>query len=139
MILLDTNVVSELMKPRPDPRVESWIAAQSAEELFITAVTEAELRFGIEILPPGDRRQQLQIALVGMLEEDFAGLILPFDSAAAAVYATIAVDRRQTGRPISQMDAQIAAIARSRAATLATRNVADFQGCGIVIVDPWSP
>lgn len=139
MILLDTNVISELMKPRPDPRVESWIAGQSAAELFTTAITEAELRFGIEILPPSQRRQELQTALAAMFEEDFAGLILPFDSAAAIAYAALAAERRRSGRPISQMDAQIAAIVRSKGATLATRNVADFQGCGIVIVDPWSP
>src|SRR5437868_6176723 len=112
MILLDTNVISELMRPQPDPGVESWIAAQPAGELFITAITEAELRFGIEILPPGQRRQQLQIALAGMLDVDFAGRVLPFDSAAAVAYATVAADRRRSGRPISQMDAQIAAITR---------------------------
>lgn len=95
MILLDTNVVSELMRPRPDPGVEIWIARQPATEFFISAVTEAELRYGLELLPAGQRRQQLQAALTGMLEEDFAGRILPFDSAAAIAYATIAADRRR--------------------------------------------
>jgi hypothetical protein len=139
MILLDTNVISELMRPRPDSGVVAWIAAKLATDLYISAVTEAELRYGVEILPTGQRRQQLQAALGGMLEEDFAGRILPFDSAAAIAYATIAGDRRRAARPISQMDAQIAAIARSIGAPLATRNVADFDNCGIAILDPWSP
>jgi len=138
MILLDTNVISDLMRPRPDPRVEAWIANQPRAELLITAITEAELRFGIEILPHGLRRQHLQTALIRMLEEDFARLILPFDSAAAVAYAGIVADRRHSGRPINSMDAQIAAIARSRSATLATRNVEDFQGCQITIVNPWN-
>src|SRR5271170_4585277 len=81
MILLDTNVISELMKPQPEVRVENWLAAQSPADCFISAVTEAELRYGVEILPPGQRRQQFQLALAGMLEQDFAGRILPFDSA----------------------------------------------------------
>lgn len=139
MILLDTNVISELMRPRPDPGVERWIAAKMATDLYISAITEAELRYGVEILSTGQKRQQLQAALSGMLEEDFAGRILPFDSAAAIAYAAIAADRRRGARPISQMDAQIAAIARSIGAPLATRNVADFDNCGIVILNPWSP
>jgi len=138
MILLDTNVISELMRPRPEPRVEEWLASQPGTDCFITAITDAELRYGIEIMPPGQRRQQFQIALAGMLEQDFAGRILAFDSAAAVAYATIAADRRRMGSPISQMDAQIAAIAHCNGATLATRNVADFQDCGISIVDPWN-
>ena len=128
MILLDTNVISELMKPAPDAKVDAWLAAQSP----------ADLRDGIEILPLGQRRQQFKTALDGLLAQDFAGRILTFDSAAAIAYAAIAADRRQAGRPISQMDAQIAAIARSVGATLATRNVTDFQGCGILVVDPWN-
>jgi predicted nucleic acid-binding protein len=137
MILLDSNVISELMKPSPHANVETWLARQLPSDCFVSAVTEAELRYGIEILPLGQRRQQFGIALDGMLGQDFAGRILAFDSAAALTYASIAAGRRNSGRPISQFDAQIAAIARSVGATLATRNVADFQGCGISIVDPW--
>jgi hypothetical protein len=137
MILLDTNVISEFMKPNPDIRVDAWLAAQPAMECFLTAVTESELRYGIEILPQGQRRQQFQLAIEAMLAEDFAGKILPFDTKAAVAFALIAADRRRSGRPISQFDAQIAAIARTNGATLATRNVADFQGCGISIVNPW--
>jgi predicted nucleic acid-binding protein len=99
------------MKQRPNPQVEAWLAGQAATECFISAVTEAELRFGIEILPAGQRRLQLQAALTEMFDKDFAGRVLPFDSAAAVAYATIAANRRTAGRPISQMDAQIAAIA----------------------------
>jgi len=137
MILLDTNVISELMKPSPEARVETWLAGQPPADCFLSSVTEAELRYGIEILPLGQRRQQFKIALDAMLAQDFAGRILAFDSAAALAYATLAADRRRSGRPISQLDAQIAAIARSVGASLATRNVGDFQGCGISIVDPW--
>jgi predicted nucleic acid-binding protein len=137
MILLDTNVLSELMRPSPAREVEAWVGAQPVEGLFISAVTEAELRFGVALLPDGKRRAMLAEALVGMLAEDFAGRILPFDSAAASAYAEIAADRRRAGRPIAQFDAQIASIARSRNAALATRNVADFASCGVQLVDPW--
>jgi len=137
MILLDTNIVSELMRPAPSQAVMSWLAAQPAASLFISAVTEAELRYGVMVLPEGRKRAELVAAIEGMLAEDFAGRILPFDSAAALAFAGIAAGRRQTGRPISQFDAQIAAIAQSRGAELATRNVADFEGCGVEVINPW--
>lgn len=137
MILLDTNVVSELMRPAPAPAVEAWMAAQPVSGVFISSVTEAELLFGLALLPPGKRRTMLQEAIEGMLAADFSGRILPFDSAAASAYASVAADRRKAGRPIAQMDAQIAAIARSRNAALATRNVTDFDLCRIEIIDPW--
>jgi predicted nucleic acid-binding protein len=138
MILLDTNVVSELIKPRPDPGVESWIAAQPSTSLFLCCPGEAELRYGVAILPAGRRREKLMAALEGMLAEAFADRILPFDGPAAASYAEIAAARRLAGRPISQFDAQIAAIAKSRGASLASRNTKDFVGCGIVLIDPWN-
>ncbi|MDE8345635.1 MAG: type II toxin-antitoxin system VapC family toxin [Acidocella sp.] len=137
MILLDTNIVSELMRPAPSPAVMSWLGAQPASSLFISAVTEAELRYGVMLLPEGRRRADLMAALEAMLAEDFAARILPFDSAAAAAFAVIAASRRQAGKPISQFDAQIAAIAKSRGAALATRNVADFAECGVEIINPW--
>ena len=137
MILLDTNIVSELMRPMPSQTVMSWLAAQPAASLFISAVTEAELRYGVLLLPEGRKRAELVAAIEGMLAEDFVGRILPFDSAAAVAFAAIAAGRRQAGRPISQFDAQIAAIAQSRGAELATRNVADFEGCGVEIINPW--
>ena len=138
MILLDTNVVSELMRPVPAPAVMSWLAAQPAASLFISAVTEAELRYGVTLLPEGRRRADLMAAVDAMLAEDFTGRILPFDSAAAVAYAAIAAGRRQEGKPISQFDAQIAAIAQSRGAELATRNVSDFEGCEVEVINPWT-
>jgi len=137
MILLDTNIVSELMRPAPAQTVMSWLAAQPAASLFISVVTEAELRYGVMLLPEGRKRAELVSAIEATLAEDFAGRILPFDSAAAVAFAEIAAERRQVGRPISQADAQIAAIARSRGAALATRNVPDFEGCGVEIINPW--
>ncbi|OAN52356.1 plasmid stabilization protein [Paramagnetospirillum marisnigri] len=137
MILLDTNVLSELMKAEPAPRVLSWIDGISAPTLFIPAITQAEILYGVSILPIGKRRDALANACRTAFEEIFMGRILPFDSSAAEAYADIAASHRQSGRPISQADAQIAAIARSRGAALATRNVADFEGCGIEVVNPW--
>ena len=138
MILLDTNIVSELMRRAPSPAVMSWLGAQPASSLFISAVTEAELRYGVMLLPEGRWRADLMTALEAMLAEDFAARILPFDSAAAVAFAVIAASRRQAGKPISQFDAQIAAIAHSRGAALATRNVADFAECGVEIINPWT-
>ena len=138
MILLDTNILSELMRPTPEAAVEKWLADQPAASVFVCAITEAELRYGLALMPPGKRRSALVAEIEDMLGEEFSGRILPFDSPAAVAFAEIAAERRQTGRPISQADAQIAAIARSRGAALATRNVPDFEGCGVEIINPWS-
>jgi len=137
MILLDTNILSELMRPSPTAAVEEWLGAQMFASLFISAVTEAELRFGVALLADSKRRSRLAEELDKMLAEDFADRILPFDSAAAVSYARIASQRRKSGRPIAEADAQIAAIAQSRGATLATRNVTDFTGCGVDLINPW--
>jgi toxin FitB len=137
VIVLDTNVLSELMKSAPDGMVTDWVTTQSAANLFITSITQAEILHGVLLLPPGRRRDAIEAAADAMFEEDFAGRILPFSSGAARAYAEIAVARRQSGRPISQFDAQIAAIAKSAGASVATRNVADFTGCGITVLDPW--
>lgn len=137
MILLDTNILSELMRPAPAQAVDQWLAAQPDAGVFISAVTEAELRYGAALLPAGKKCTQLLAEIEGMLEEDFSGRVLPFDSLAAKTFATIASERRRSGKPISQADAQIAATARSRGASLATRNVQDFEGCGIEVVNPW--
>ena len=137
MIILDTNVVSELMKAAPAQRVLGWIAAQPASALYTTSITEAEILHGLALLPTGKRRNALESATEAMLSEDFAGRILPFGSDAAHAYARIAADRRRGGRPISHFDAQIAAIARSAGAAIATRNVTDYDRCGVKILNPW--
>ena len=137
MIILDTNVLSELMKRAPAPQVVEWIGAQPAASLYTTSITQAEILHGLMLLPPGRRRSALEAAATSMFAEEFAGRILGFGTDAAPPYARIASDRRRAGRPISHFDAQIAAIARSTGATIATRNLADFGGCGVTLVDPW--
>jgi predicted nucleic acid-binding protein len=137
MIILDTNVLSELMKPRKSELVRSWAAQQSLMSLFTTTITQAEILYGIALLPAGKRRDELSQAAHLMFSEDFAGRVLPFDQAAAVAFANIASQRRHNGNPISQADAQIAAICYTHAATIATRNFSDFEGCGIAIINPW--
>jgi predicted nucleic acid-binding protein len=137
MIVLDTNVLSELLRPTPMPQVEAWLAAQDGTSVYFTTVGEAELRHGVAILPAGRRRTALGAAIDGMLDEDFRNRILPFDREAASAYAVIAATRRAAGRPISQFDCQIAAIARAHGAGVATRNTSDYEGCGIALIDPW--
>lgn len=136
--ILDTNVLSELLRAEPSPAVLAWFAAQPPEGLFVTAVTQAEMMLGARLLPPGKRRTALERALSAMFDDDFSGRTLPFDSGAAAAYVDIVAERRSLGRPISQFDAQIAAIARTAGAKLATRNTGDFERCGIALVDPWA-
>ena len=136
IIILDTNIVSELLRPSPEPRIEAWLAAQDSRSVYLTTISEAELRYGAAVLPSGRRRDALLEAVDGMLDEDFRGRILAFDRLAAEAYAGIAASRA-AGRPISQFDCQIAAIAQANEASLATRNIKDFQGCGIDVIDPW--
>jgi predicted nucleic acid-binding protein len=136
--LLDTNVLSELLRAAPDPAVMAWVIAQPAESLFVTSVTEAEMRLGARLIPAGKRRQLLERALTAMFTEDFAARIRPFDTAAVPAYVEVVWKRRAAGRPISQFDAQIAAIAVCHGDKLATRNVSDFEGCGVSLVDPWT-
>ena len=138
MIILDTNVISELMRPKPSAQVATWIAQQPGTELFTTSISEAEIFYGIELLDRGKRREGLLAAAEAMFSEDFAGRVFVFDSDAARVFAKIGAARRALGRPISHADAQIAALAQVRGAKLATRNVDDFDGCGIKVVDPWT-
>ena len=137
-VLLDTNVVSELLRPSPDPAVESWVAERPAAELQFSAIGEAELRYGVAILPAGQRKDALALAIEAILREDFEGRILPFDSDAAREYAEIASARRAAGRTVAPADCQIAAIARSRGMAVATRNVRDFGDIGVEVVDPWT-
>lgn len=135
--VLDTNVVSELMRPHTAAAVTAWVQARADASLWITSVTQAELWFGARVLRPGQKRQALEEMLNLIFDEDFAGRVWPFDSAAADAYADILSQRRAAGRPMSQFDGQIAAIARVRGAAVATRNVADFEGCGLVLHNPW--
>ncbi len=137
MIILDTNVLSELMKPKKSEIVRSWAAQQSLMSLFTTTITQAEILYGIALLSAGKRRDELSQAAHLMFSEDFAGRVLPFDQAAAVAFANIASQRRHNGTPISQADAQIAAICYTHAATIATRNFSDFEECGISIINPW--
>jgi predicted nucleic acid-binding protein len=138
VIVLDTNVVSEPMRPVPDERVLVWLAGQDASVLFITAVTEAELRTGLAFLPEGKRREALGAALEAVIGEDFAGRVLTFEGGAVArAYSAIQAERRAAGKPISMADAMIAATARARGWRVATRNVADFAGTGVELLNPW--
>ena len=137
-VLLDTNVVSELIRKARDPGVATWVACLPLEDLFFSAVGEAELRFGAAILPAGRRRKNLLADIEGMLREAFGERVLPFDRAAAREYADIAATRRGAGRSVAPADCQIAAIARSRGMAVATRNVRDFDGIGVDIVNPWT-
>jgi predicted nucleic acid-binding protein len=137
MIILDTNVLSEPLKKRPKPAVLRWLAAQEPSGACTTALTQAEMLYGIEALPPGKRKTGLATAIETMFAEEFPSRILPFDSGAARIFSKIVAGRDAVGRPISQTDAMIAAIARSHGAALATRNTGDFEHCGIRVVNPW--
>ena len=137
MVVLDTNVLSELMRPAPDPVIASWVAERATSSMHLTAVSEAELRFGLAIMPPGRRRDGLAKGLERMLQTGFANRVLPFDGAAASAYAEIAATRRAMGRPMQVADCQIAAIARLHGMAVATRNVRDFADTGIDVIDPW--
>ena len=138
MFLLDTNVVSELLRPSPEPVVEAWVADRLATDLYFSAIGEAELRYGVAILPAGKRQTALASAIESILQEDFTDRILPFDSAAAREYADIAAARRSAGRIVPPADCQIAAIARSRSMAVVTRNVRDFEDIEVEVVDPWT-
>lgn len=137
MVVLDTNVISELFKPTPDPKVMAWVGDLPGDGLFTTAVTRGELLFGLYCMPEGRRRSDLLQGLTRLFEQKLAGHVLAYDDAAADAHAVIAAARRARGRPVGQSDMMIAGIARSRGATLATRNVRDFEGCDIPLVDPW--
>jgi len=137
MIVLDTNVLSEGLRPQPSAKVLRWMQSEPIAALFTTTITEAELLYGAALLPDGGRRRSLEAVIVQLLATQFAGRILPFDSTAAREFADIAATRRRAGRPIGEADGRIAAIARSRGAAVATRNVGDFVGCGVTLIDPW--
>ena len=138
MIILDTNVISELVRREPSPVVLRNLRRLPSNDLYTTAIAEAEIRFGLAILPRGRKHTALRDQLALLLKQEFAGRILPFDSPAAEAYAALVAGRRLAGQPISVFDAQIAAIALIRGATLATRNVRDFRGLRLSLLDPWA-
>jgi predicted nucleic acid-binding protein len=137
VIVLDTNVVSELARPSPNPNVIDWIDAHNSAELVITALTAAEVRAGVALLPSGRRSREIGLRMEVLLTETFAGYVLAFDIDSTSHYADILAARTRAGRTISAVDAQIAAISRQHQATLATRNIADFAGTGIDLINPW--
>jgi predicted nucleic acid-binding protein len=138
MIVLDTNVLLEAFRPQPAPGVMQWLAAQEPLSVFTTTVTQAELLYWIEIMASGKRRSKLAAAIDRVLIDEFRDRILPFDEDAARMYPKIVAERRRLGLRISQFDAMIAAVSKSRRATLATRNTGDFEHCGVRIVNPWT-
>jgi predicted nucleic acid-binding protein len=137
MILLDTNVLSEAMNLRPERAVMTWIDSQDPNELWTCTIVIAELLSGLDLMPDGSRQRQLREKAEFMFSMLFAGRILDFDLTAAKVYGTVLRIRKSMGRPIDELDAMIAAIALARNATLATRNIPDFEHCGIPLVNPW--
>jgi toxin FitB len=138
VIVVDTNVLSELARQVPDPGVLSWLDSLEISEVATTAVTAAELRYGVARLPDGHRERELTVVIRGILAEDFHGRVLPFDERASVRYADIITGRERIGRPIGVADAQIAAICRDLGAILATRNTADFEETGIELINPWN-
>jgi predicted nucleic acid-binding protein len=138
MIVLDTNVISEIFKPRPDPGVMAWLQRQEEAAVFTTAVTRGELLYGVAIRPAGREKESLLAGLLRIFEVRFPDRVLPYDSDAADAHAVFAAMRRMQGRPTSHPDAMIAGIVRSRGAILATRNVRDFEGCDVALIDPWN-
>lgn len=138
MIVLDTNVLSEVLRRAPEPRVLDWLSEQPRASVFMTTITRGEILYGIRLLPAGKRRDGLWEAATKIFDVEFDGQVLAFDSAAADEFAEISAARRAYGRPIAQFDAQIAGITRSRGAQLATRNVSDFDACGFELVNPWN-
>jgi toxin FitB len=137
MLILDTNVLSEILRPVPSSRVVEWLESQSRSQLFTTTITQAEILYGVALLPKGARRDKLAVATRAIFEEEFDEKVLPFDSRAADCYASIAASRKSLGRPVSQLNAMIAGISNAHQACLVTRNGRDFADCGIDLVDPW--
>lgn len=137
MIILDTNLVSEPLRPKPEARVLAWLDAQPVETLFLTAITTAELRAGIALLPAGKRRSRLQDSLEQTILPLFNGRTLPFDQACAPAYATLLARSRKAGRSIATADAYITAIALTHNHAVATRDTAPFKAAGVQVIDPW--
>jgi toxin FitB len=139
VIIIDTNVISELTRQSPEPSVISWLDSLPAADVAITAITAAELLYGVALLPDGRRKAELAEAVRAMISEDFRDRVEPFDVGAAGRYAAVVAERDRLGRPIGMADAQIAAVCRSLGASLATRNTKDFTDTGIDLINPWNP
>lgn len=137
MIVLDTNVISELMRAEPNPSVFAFVNAQPRASLYTASIVQAEILAGIAQLPNGRRRAALETGARRLFAEEFSGRVLPFDEGAASAYAEIMEARRVIGRPLEGFDGLIAAIARSAGAAVATRNTADFEDCGVEVINPW--
>jgi toxin FitB len=137
MIILDTNVLSELMRSKPDLAVLAWLDRQASQSVWITTITLFEARLGLALLPDGRRRDSLERAFAALLNDDLGNRVLPFDVEAAAQAATLAAVRQRAGRPVDVRDTQIAGIAQARRATLVTRNIRHFEGLSVPVVDPW--
>jgi toxin FitB len=139
VLILDSNVLSELLRPKPNSDVVSWLEAQPRHQLYTTSITRAEILYGVSCLPRSSRRQKLWDAALSIFNHDLAERVLSFDGDAADRYAEIAAARRSLGKPISQLDAMIASITRVHRGQIVTRNLADFQDCGVGLVNPWKP
>ena len=138
ILILDTNVISEVARPTPDERVLAWYLRQPSNELYTTTVTQAEVVYGIELLDPGRRKDELTAFAQEFFRVEMLGRVLPLDGAAAMEYGRIRAARRKAGRTMHTMDAQIAAIAAVHGAAVATRNVTDLEDCGVRVVNPWA-
>jgi len=138
MIVLDTNVLSEIIRPHPNENVERWWKAQPSSRLFATSIARAELLSGVGLMPTGKRKTMTLFSIVGILDDVLDQRVLNFDRDAADAYAEILPIRRRSGKPISPLDAMIAAITKSRGAMLATRNTKDFMDCGVELINPWN-
>ncbi len=138
MFVLDTNILSAMIRREPVPEVAAWIAGQTAESLFTASICQAEILSGIAIMSDGRRRRDLEAAARAMFLEDFEGRVLPFDMDAAVAYGGIFAARRRAGRPTATVVLMIASVARSHDATVVTRDLRGFEGCGLTLIDPWA-
>jgi hypothetical protein len=138
LILLDTNIISEVMRTAPDPRVICWLNGADAGILHVSTISIAEILYRLDLLPAGRRRVGMEEQVEAFLLKGFSQRIISFDEGAARHYGPLMADRRRAGRPMAAPDGQIAAIARSRAMALATRNIRDFEACGLALINPWA-
>jgi len=137
MFVLDTNVISESFRPRPDPGVAAWMSAVIPENIFVTSPSKAELLLGLAYMPAGRRKAEFGLVIGAFFSRWLKTPVLPFGTLEAEAYAGIVADRRRIGRPVAQFDAQIAAITKTRGFAIVTRNVRDFEHCGVEIINPW--